>query len=156
RYLNAGENLEAALGLSDSPGQRLTHYPPLLPAVLSVGKIFHLDARTTARWLNAGLMGLSNFLAGLVFLRLGGQRSWAGLWGIAMLAVAPELMLVHAMVWSEPLYIALMLIAVLAFLSYLTNRHRWPPLIVAGVAVALACLTRYAGGAMIVAGCLTI
>ena len=156
RYLKAGAHLDVALGLSDSPGMRLTHYPPLFPMVLSLGRFFSIDPWTTARWLNASLMALSTILTGTIFLKLGGARSWAGLWGVALFAVAPDLMLVHAMVWSEPLYIALMLVTVLAFLIYLTGGHRSPPLLLAGVAVALACLTRYAGGAMILAGCLTI
>src|SRR5438876_5374958 len=121
RYLKAGAHVDVALGLSDSPGMRLTHYPPLFPMVLSLGRFFSIDAWTTARWLNASLMALSTILTGTIFLKLGGARSWAGLWGVALFAVAPDLMLVHAMVWSEPLYIALMLVTVLAFLIYLAG-----------------------------------
>src|SRR5439155_6811307 len=156
RYLKAGAHLDVALGLSDSPGMRLTHYPPLFPALLSLGRVLGVESWPMARWLNASLMVLSTILAGLIFLKLGGGRNWAGLWGVALFSVAPDLMLVHAMVWSEPLYIALMLVTVLAFLIYLTGNHRSTPLLLAGIAVALACLTRYAGGAMILAGCLTI
>src|SRR5438128_2198059 len=83
RYLKAGAHLDVALGLSDSPGMRLTHYPPLFPAVLSLGRFFSIDPWPTARWLNASLMALSTILAGVIFLKLGGGRSWAGLWGVA-------------------------------------------------------------------------
>src|SRR5439155_4307042 len=70
RYLKAGAHLDVALGLSDSPGMRLTHYPPLFPAVLSLGRVLGVESWPMARWLNASLMALSTILAGLIFLKL--------------------------------------------------------------------------------------
>jgi len=157
RYLKAGAHLDEALGLSsETSTERLTHYPPLFPAVLAAFRFAGADPWTASRWINASLMAISTVMAGLIFIGLGGARSWLGLWGTALFAISPDLLLIHAMVWSEPLYIALMLSAVLALLGYLTGRHRVAPLLIAAICVGLACLTRYAGGALVAAGTLAI
>jgi len=52
-------HLDVALGLSDSPGMRLTHYPPLFSGVLSLGRFCR---SIPGRWRDAetpSLMALS-------------------------------------------------------------------------------------------------
>lgn len=132
------------------PGDRvdMTQFPPLYPAVLAVVQamlgVTSLDA---VRIVGAGTY------AGLVALVAGVIRAHTGRTLVAVLAaallLAPDLLTLHAMAWSE----TIMLVAVAAALCfgwvYFRDRSG-AALVLAGFFGAIASMARFAGVAVLV------
>jgi hypothetical protein len=75
--------------------------------------------------------------------------------GALFVVLSTEMLEVHSMAWSEPLYIFLSLAGFLALDSY-RERPRPRALILSGLAMGLAFLTRYAGIAAAAAGAVAV
>ena len=65
--------------------------------------------------------------------------------------VAPTMLGIHVMAWSEPLFILLCLLSLIV-LSGSIERQKYSWLILAGILASLALLTRFAGVALVAAG----
>jgi 4-amino-4-deoxy-L-arabinose transferase-like glycosyltransferase len=146
----------AARQIADAPkafavSNTFKSWPPLYPAVLAgIDQLFGRDALVLAPYLNAALFGFIVYLGGLLMFRQVRIPLLAVLGALAILA-STTLLKVSLAVWSEPLFICLVLLFLLAFGSYQTQ----PGLVwlgVMGIAVALACLTRYIGFILIPTG----
>jgi 4-amino-4-deoxy-L-arabinose transferase-like glycosyltransferase len=119
------------------------YYPPLFGVVLA--GVYELSGTGThARWeagrvTEAILGAVAVWLIALIGARLFGRRVGLAAGGIA--AVYPPLVLVGSSLLSEPLFVPLVLGAVLAALSYREDRrNRW--LLLSGLLIGLAALTR--------------
>src|ERR1051326_1659751 len=96
---------------------------------------------------NTVLTGCLAFLA---------SRSRAASLAAALLFLAaPPMVMAHTMAWSEPLYIAFVLCAIISLSAYLQMPRPWL-LMAAAAAAALAFLTRYAGAAIVLAGIIAL
>lgn len=142
-----GKGLRVPLG--DRPGERLTHYPPLYPAVLSIPKILGLDLLAGARWINLTLFFANIVLVGLILCTLLPENFWLPLGGAFFTSISLTILNIHAMAWSEPLFVFCILSSIL-FLSRYLEREQTKDLAVSIVATALALLTRYAGISLVV------
>jgi 4-amino-4-deoxy-L-arabinose transferase-like glycosyltransferase len=157
-YITAARNLAAGRGLSVALDAgsfvRLAHYPPLYPATLAAPSVFGADPLVTARWLGAALFAANTVLTGcLAFLA---SRSRAASLAAALLFLAaPPMVMAHTMAWSEPLFIAFVLCAIISLSAYLQMPRPWL-LMAAAAAAALAFLTRYAGAAIVLAGIIAL
>jgi len=157
-YVAAARNLLGGRGLSVSFDPRqflpLTHYPPLYPAVLAGVGLSGIDPVDGARWLGAVLFAanvvMTGTLAYLASHSIGAAASTA-----LLFMSAPPMALVHTMAWSEPLFIACEISALLFLACYLKEPHV-KLLVAAAVAAALAWLARYAGVALVATGALAI
>jgi 4-amino-4-deoxy-L-arabinose transferase-like glycosyltransferase len=134
-------------------------YPPPIPTVapsggpsafrapgypLVLGGVYALtgDSVEAGRYLNAVLGAVGVLLLYLVAARIFSRR--VGLVAAGLMAVYPPLAFQSLELYSEPLFICLMLGAVLAALSFRDDpRLRWA--ILCGVLVGLAALTRQNG-----------
>jgi hypothetical protein len=126
--------------------------PPLFPLVLAgVYKVAGVE-KPSARW-EAGrvaesLLGVAAVaLICLIALRLCGPG--VALLSAAIAAVFPPLILVGTSLMSEPLFIVLVLAAVLAALVHRDSVHRWRYAVISGVLVGLVSLTRGNGVALL-------
>lgn len=132
----------------------LSQFPPLYPLMLSW--LSDLSNQTTwrAAWfLHVGLTALNLVLVAMLARHVGDGSLWAGFWAAAWCVVALPFVKIHTQVMSEPLFLSLTFSALLALGRY-GDRPSWPAWTCAAACVALACLTRYAGIALIVAGTL--
>lgn len=129
------------------------HWPPLLPGVLAAIGAFRLDPEVGARWLNACLFAANIALAGMMVARYTGGLGWSALLASFLMLASQDMLLIHSMAWSEPLFIFLVLLAILLLVEYL---DRASPALLAASAGLTACafLTRYLGGTLVVAGAL--
>ncbi len=153
-YLTAAQSLSKAgclcrvgSGLELKP---LVHFGPVYPILLWAVTALTGDLLVSARWIASVLYGF-NLAAWGVLVHVHTRRFWAGAIVSALLAVSLVLLQVHDAAMSEPLFLAILALALLAMTAYLTEGKR-SALWLAAVAVAAAVLTRYAGGSLIVLG----
>lgn len=149
-YVEAARNLASGGGLGrvtpDGTFKPLAHFPPLYSSVLSVFERSGVDSFIAARWIAAFVAGVNTFLAGLLVLEVSGSALFAFLAAAALLA-SPGFLLIHLSAMTDPLGLAFELVGVLSVGRWLgTDRSGW--LVLAGIAAALAALTRYAGVAV--------
>jgi hypothetical protein len=152
QYVASARNLFEGRGFNAASGNTLTTFPPGLPAVLAIGLHLGVEPSTTARALNAGSMAAIVLLA-FVLLRRHVRSTWAVLTGTALVALSPTLLRTADMIWSEPLFSALLL----GFVVVAEDLMRGPErggvrLVSCAVIVWAAFLTRWMGIALIPAG----
>ena len=129
-----------------------THWPPLLPRVLAaIGGAVRLDPATGARWLNACLFAANIALAATLVARHTGGFGWSALLASFLMLASQDMLLIHSMAWSEPLFIFLVQLAILLLAEHV---DRGSPALLAASAGVTACafLTRYLGGSLVAAG----
>lgn len=146
RSILAGQGYRAAYLVSDQP---VTHFPPAFPAFLAFIGLFRLDPWRGARLLNALLFGLNGALLGILGWRTT-KSLGAGLVLAALFVANGSLLQVHAVAMSEPLFIFFSLLAFWMFDLYFERDQHWLWLVLCGVFVGAAYLTRYAGLALVV------
>jgi 4-amino-4-deoxy-L-arabinose transferase-like glycosyltransferase len=133
--------------------------PPAFPlALAAVYKVVGVSSAST-RWeagrlLEAVLGAAAVALVAVIALRLWGRR--AGLLAGLIAAVYPPLVLVGSSLMTEPLFIALLLAAVLAALIARDSRHRRRWEVLTGLLVGLGALTRGNGIALLVPICFLV
>jgi hypothetical protein len=149
-YLSAARSLLAGEGYRSWHGQVYMGWPPLYPTLLAATGIAGVDPQVGARWLHSLTFALIVFLSGLLFLRCTTSRVWALTGTLAVLASGP-LLAWSLMVASEPLFIVLAILFVLCLPRALRGESL-SALVVAALVAGLACLQRYAGVSLILAG----
>ncbi len=151
QYLSAATNLLDGNGLRvhwwDAGTQPLTHFPPGYALVL--GALMRLGAlpEAAALWVNA-LALLATTLLAFTLGRLAGGSRIAGIAGAFAVALSRDVLAAHAMMWSEPLFIALSLGALLATvraIAYDSVRYA----VLAGLLAGFAGVARYVAPALI-------
>lgn len=156
-YIGTASNLQAGKGLTVPSGglsdQPLTQYPPFYPLVLAGFSLLGGEPYLAARWLAALIYAMNILLVGIILYRLLPEARWVAGLGSAAMLLAPAMLEIHVMAWTEPLFILLGLSSLAALAIYLhTPRAAW--LIFAALLSGLALLTRYAGAAYLSAGLL--
>ena len=155
-YVAAARGVLGGGGLITHLGEPLVSQPPLYPFLLAVaGGIFRCDPLLTAHAVNAILLGCVVWLSAGLFLRHLESPKALAILGVAFLPVAGPLFRVSVMAWSEPLFLLLTLIYLVHIESY-AREEKVTSLVAAAVAAALACLTRYIGVAVVLAGAVSI
>jgi hypothetical protein len=150
RSLAAGDGYRVGYRL-EQESEASAHFPPLFPALVAgVSKLTASDAWPAARWLNSMLFGLNVFLAGWFAGRATGNRLVA--WVVSLLVLcSTDMLMVHAMAWSEPVFLTLMLTGFFLLAEYM-DRASSPWLIAAAAVCGLALIARYAGVTLLMTG----
>lgn len=125
------------------------HFPEGYPVVLAGLQAIGFGPLGAARWLGVALAALDAGLAGWIGWRMAGPR-WGALTAGA-LASATTVTPLYSAVWSEALFVTLLLCWVLTMAS-----ERRASLALAGALAAAAFLVRYAGFAVVAAGTLVL
>ena len=143
-YLAAAHHLRAGDGFADIDGSPLTLFPPVFPAAVAVLEWFGLAPLSGARILNAVMLGVLVVLAAVWARRISGSPGLGAVVAVVV-ALSTPMVTMAANALSEPVGI----VASVACLLFLTEalrsddgKLRWP--VLAGLAAAVACLTRYA------------
>ncbi len=130
------------------------HWPPFYPILLSSSLLIGEDPQDWARWLGALFFAANIFLVGFSIHRYM-RAAWLAVLGAALMASIEAVLQAHYYAWSEPPFVFLCLIALLAFGGYVA-RPRISPLLIAAVAVSLAFVTRLAGAALLFTGAISL
>ena len=145
RSMLAGQGYREAWLASNQP---VTHFPPGFSSVLAFFGLFGLDPLHSARFVNALLFGLNAALLGILAWRMTPSLT-AGLVLSALFVANGEMLQVHAVAMSEPLFIFLSLLSLWMFDLYFERDYHWLWLILCATFVGAAYLTRYAGLALV-------
>jgi hypothetical protein len=153
-YIGAARNLLAGRGLSipwgEASGQPMTQFPPLYPLVLAGVGAFGADPWQAARYLDVVLRAVDLLLAAGVAWRIKATPA-APLLAAFLLCCSVHMEFVFGSAWSEPLFLALMLIS-LALLAEFVVVRSTKLLVACALAAAAALLTRYVGLALVLSG----
>lgn len=145
RSIAAGDGYREAWLESNQP---VTHFPPAFPSVLSFFGFFGADPLHAVRYVNAFLFFLTAGLLGILAWRMTPSLT-AGLVIAGLFVLCGDLLQVHAMAISEPLFIFLSLLSFWMFDLYFERHHHWLWLIACATFTGMAYLTRYSGLALI-------
>lgn len=158
-YLWSSENLVRGIGLGRLNGlgefRPMTHWPPLYPFLLALPQWFGLNSLSAARFLGAVTIGLMVLLLGISISRLTQGSPWYTGLGTLVLVTSFAMWDTSLYAMTEPLYMILGLLAFLFLDNYLgSDKKVW--LYTSSAILALALLTRYAAGALILASILAL
>lgn len=154
-YIDVARNFLKGYGLSNDPGNPMTHYPPLYPVLLSISGLVGVDPLDGVRWLQMLLFCATIAIAGFMLYRATGGSAIACIIGLLLLLTANTLIYVYSFAWSEGLFIALCLAGFLLLGEYL-QKPKGVLLVTSAIVTGLALLTRYAGVSAVLTGCLCI
>jgi len=153
RSMLAGHGYREAWLASNGP---VTHFPPGFSSVLAFFGWFGLDPLRGTRFVNAILFGLNTGLLGVLAWRMTPSLT-AGLVLAALFVSSGEMLQVHTVAMSEPLFIFLALLSFWMFDLYFEFppssvgrgiAGEWWWLLACGAFTGMAYLTRYAGLAL--------
>jgi 4-amino-4-deoxy-L-arabinose transferase-like glycosyltransferase len=149
-YLSAARSLLNGNGFIDVSGSPYVTWPPLFPALLALLGFGGIDPVVGMRVLNAVFFGFIIFLSGFWLMRYFKSVPVALLGSLAILFSVP-LLLDSQFILTETLFILLVLLSIFGIKIFLdSGKKRW--LFLSAVFTAFACLTRYAGVAVIITG----
>src|SRR5574341_661485 len=121
RSMLAGQGYREAWLASNQP---VTHFPPGFSSVLAFFGLFGLDPLRGTRLVNALLFGLNAALLGILMWRMT-PSLMAGLVLAALFVANGEMLQVHTVAMSEPLFIFLSLMSFWMFDLYFERDHHW-------------------------------
>ena len=142
-YIAVARNLLAGDGLAGYGGDVYITWPPLYPLTLASASLGRFDPLAVAGPLNAGIFGLTIFVAGR-YLQRRLSAGYLAAWACFAIALAMPLTGLAAAALSEPLFILLATLALVRADDYL-GEGKIRALAWAAVFSALAWQTRYIG-----------
>jgi hypothetical protein len=153
-YLMGAQNLLAGNGYSRWSGggeiRPITMFPPAYSAVLASMGWMNLSTLDSARILNIALFGANIFLIGFLVYRY--TRSiWASGIASGFFLTTSDIVMSHSSVLTEALFITLMLLMIYFLVHYMDTNNPLE-LVLAGILIAVATLTRYVGLSLLTAG----
>ena len=154
-YLGAGISLAAGHGLrvptaiwfNPDTTAPLSHFPPGFPTLIAAGITAGLIPTNAARFIEAAAAATT--VAFVAFLLFEAGTIIGAFTAVALLAATPAMVIVHASVLSEPLFLALLV----CFVWQLSRQgeNNWRRTLALGALAAAATLVRYAGASLIIA-----
>ncbi len=155
-FISAARNLNAGEGFTISSGAPVTAWPPLYPALLAfVGRIFNGDSLQIADALNAFIFALIIYSGGALSFKYLSSSPIIAVLGVLLILASIPVFSASVMVWSEPLFILLVLLGIICSRYYLQVNDSIS-LMLLSLSVSLACMTRYIGVVLILWGILVI
>jgi len=158
-YLGAAQSLLDGQGFvlptPTGKSEPMTNWPPLFSALLAGLGLLGIDLQVAARWLNLGLFGASIFTATLAIGHVTAGTTSLALFGGFLMATSVDLLYVHTLAGSEPLFILFGLLGLVLVAAHL-DRPQPRFLLGAAAAIGLAFLSRYPGAVVVGTGALAI
>ncbi len=144
-YLSAARNMVRGHGFISFDNLPTVDFPFAYPFFLTITSfVTTLDPVVFAPWVNAVLFALLLYAAGAMMNGFAGFSGWYKRIVLLSFLLTPALQEVYSMVWSETIFLILLLIFIFCVTRYLqVPGLRW--LLFTAVVCAFACITRYAG-----------
>ena len=152
-YIGTARNLMSGHGYVSYGDGVFALWTPLFPTLLAALGLLGIDPLDGARYINAVAFGLIILFSGQLFLLHIRSRALAILGTLA--AFSSALFAVSVTAWSEPVFVLLTILFTL-YLSRFVDRLTICRLLVLSSLAALACLQRYMGVTLVIAGLLAI
>jgi hypothetical protein len=151
-YTSAARSLHANGTLITFNNTPITDFPVFYPVFLWFElAITHVDPIAAGPVLNGLLFAALLFLSGWIIQRFN-PGSWLYKWlMLTAIVLSPALLLIYSYLWSETLFIVIILVFIIAARQYLV-KHTLTSLLVFAFVAALSGITRYAGVTVIATG----
>jgi hypothetical protein len=155
-YLSAARNFRLGNGLIQFDHIPLVDFPAFYPIFLgTISFILRLDPLAFSPVLNSFLFAMVIYLSGSIMNGMKTFSRWYKLIILSIITFSPALLEIFPMLWSETLFILLLLIFFISARKYF-HTHKNADLIVLAIIAGLTCITRYAGVTVIGTGCLLL
>ena len=115
-YMAVGRNMASGIGTLDVVGLPMTVRPPGISSLICVGDWLGLMPSASFVLINTVSAGVSTFFAMLI-LKKANIRTPIAISTLAIIAFSPSLLNMYSMAWSEPVFIALVMVALWIALS---------------------------------------
>ncbi len=147
QYMSAALDIAAGETVKGWDGGMYVSWPPLYPALLAAMYGLGAGLLESARWLNAIALGCTVFLVGAYGLRHVTSPAVRAL-GTAIVCSSVALFENAVMMWSEPIFLLLLIAWFATLLTYLERRSK-AALVLAAVLAGTASMQRYPGVTLI-------
>ena len=115
-YMAVGRNIASGIGTLDVVGLPMTVRPPGISSLICLGDWLGLMPSASFVLINTVSAGVSTFFAMLI-LKKANIRTPIAIPTLAIIAFSPSLLNMYSMAWSEPVFIALVMVALWIALS---------------------------------------
>ncbi len=152
-YIAATRHMLAGNGFKSFDFFPVVDFPFAYPFFLTViSFLTRLDPVQFGALLNGFLFGTLLYICGGIMNGFQKPSSWYKRILLLCILFSPALQEVYSMIWSETLFLLLILLFIISITRYLEQSSlRW--LLISAVVCALVCLTRYAGIFLWLTGC---
>jgi hypothetical protein len=115
-YVAVGKNFASGNGLLDATGLPMTVRPPGLSILIGIGDLLRLSVNLTVQILNV-ICAIVTVLGTFHLLQIAKVKKNVALIATEFVAFSPALLWQYSMIWSEPPFIALVVIAMIVALK---------------------------------------
>jgi hypothetical protein len=155
-YVAGARNLADGRGLTDFTGQALTNFPPGYPALLAIAELVDVSPWTFGRVVGAAIYAAIVVL-GYLLVRRHVRATPFVIGATVLLACSTQMLIISGAISSDATFVALTLAFVLVLDHLRTTAHHRGLLIASAAGlVAVAFLVRYAAGALLLAGAISL
>ncbi len=151
-YSSAAENLRLHGRLIAFDNDPVAEFPPFYPFFLSsLMLLTGLNPILFAPLLNALLFAILIYLSGIIMNKFPIYSRWYRIALLTCIVASPCLLEIYSMLWTETVFLVLLLLFILTIYQYLQTHSR-KVLIAAALLASIAAITRYAGLTLIATG----
>jgi hypothetical protein len=151
-YISAARNFASGKGLMEFDNVPMVDFPVFYSIFLgAISFITRIDPVVFGPLLNGLMFATVLFLSGWMMNRFYFPSRWYKGIILSCLVLSPCLLEVYSMMWSETLFILILMIFIAVFKLYLDD-ERLVTLVLASFLAGLACVTRYAGVTLVATG----
>jgi hypothetical protein len=158
-YIAVAQNLLNGNGFSDYSflGMQtpFSIQPPLFPMAIAVIGSFGIAPLEAARWLSICLLGMNVFITGVIIYKNTDKNVGLSLFGSFLVLTSLQIIRVHSMAWTEPLFILLSVTGLSVLGSYVRTL-KLSSLIFSACLISLAFLDRYVGITLVATGFVSV
>ena len=153
-YISTAENFIAGQGFLTFEDKIFVLQPPLFSLILTLfQKIFQIPPEQSSRYINALIFGITIFISAHLYKSILKNRYYSIF--ATLITVFSPLFFLSVHIWTEMLFICLVLFFLVSLNRFLSSGEMKPFLFLIFFG-ALACLTRYTGVTLIITGVLSI
>jgi hypothetical protein len=151
-YLSAARNLIQGNGFKSFDNLPVVDFPFAYPFLLTIISFFtRLDPLQFGCVLNGLLFGLLLYISGGIMNGFQNSSGWYKRILLSCILLSPAIQEVYTLLWSETLFLLLIMLFIVGMTNYFRQSTiRW--LLISILLCAVACLTRYAGVFLVIAG----
>jgi hypothetical protein len=151
-YISAARHLVHGNGFNSFDNLPVVDFPFAYPFFLTAISFFtRLDPLQFGSLLNGFLFGILIYVSGGMMNGFNKPSGWYKRILLICILLSPAIQEVYSMLWSETIFLILVLFFIISISNYLRQLTKgW--LLISTLICALACLTRYAGVFMILTG----
>jgi hypothetical protein len=155
-YIGTARNIIGGNGFTEFTGTPLVAFPLIYPSFLAIIMfVTQTDIVVLAPFLNGLLFATLVFLSGVILERFKYKTNLYKRILLAIMICSPSLIEIYTMLWSETVFILLIIVFIYFFQRYFRT-HSYKSLVSAAIIAAIAFDTRFAGITIIGTGCLLL